>query len=259
MIPQVPKQGAWIFVSHSNRDIEKVREIRNELERRGHNPVLFFLKCMDATEADDRLLWQLIEREIKAREWFVLCDSPNARNSAAVLREMELVRSMEREGKVVEIVNLDGDLPMEFQKVISISKRATVFLSYAQADASVAARIRQALVKHDYRVWTVEDLQPGSDWASETRTALEEAAKHGFVLVLLSHSLLKSAHCQREISHALEMQGNIIPVTIEPIEWSELPPQIQYISYLTSFDLTTGPLNERIEELIRNLKTREME
>ena len=103
-------QGAWIFVSHSNRDIEKVREIRNELERRGHNPVLFFLKCMETTEADDRLLWQLIEREIKAREWFILCDSPNARNSAAVWREMELVKSMAREGKVVETIDLGRDL-----------------------------------------------------------------------------------------------------------------------------------------------------
>ena len=93
----VEENGGWIFVSHSNRDIEKAREIRNELERRGHNPVLFFLKCMETTEADDRLLRQLIEREIKAREWFILCDSPNARNSAAVLREMELVKSMARE------------------------------------------------------------------------------------------------------------------------------------------------------------------
>ena len=41
-------QGAWIFVSHSHRDLEKVREIRNELERRGCNPLLFFLKCLDA-------------------------------------------------------------------------------------------------------------------------------------------------------------------------------------------------------------------
>jgi len=36
--------------------LRKVRQIRNELEQRGHNPVLFFLKCMETTEADDRLL-----------------------------------------------------------------------------------------------------------------------------------------------------------------------------------------------------------
>ena len=68
-MPQPAQQsGAWIFLSHSSKDIAKVREIRNELERHGHNPVLFFLKCMENTDADDRLLWELIEREIKARE-----------------------------------------------------------------------------------------------------------------------------------------------------------------------------------------------
>ena len=72
---------AWNFVSHSHRDLEKVREIRNELERRGHNLLLFFLKCL---EADDARLPQLIRDEIKAREWFILCESPNARNSGWV-------------------------------------------------------------------------------------------------------------------------------------------------------------------------------
>lgn len=39
------------FVSHSRRDSEKVRLICNELERRGHNPLLFFLKCLEADDA----------------------------------------------------------------------------------------------------------------------------------------------------------------------------------------------------------------
>lgn len=29
------KSGAWIFVSRSHRDLEQVRQIRNELEKRG--------------------------------------------------------------------------------------------------------------------------------------------------------------------------------------------------------------------------------
>jgi hypothetical protein len=29
-----PNTGAWVFVSHSHRDLEKVREIRNYLEER---------------------------------------------------------------------------------------------------------------------------------------------------------------------------------------------------------------------------------
>jgi len=72
------KQGTWIFVSHSHCDLEKVREIRNELERRDCNPLLFFLKRLDA---DNTLLPKLIRDEIKARKWFVLCHSRAARRS----------------------------------------------------------------------------------------------------------------------------------------------------------------------------------
>jgi hypothetical protein len=34
------------FVSRSRRDLEQVREIRDGLERRGHNPLRFFRKCL---------------------------------------------------------------------------------------------------------------------------------------------------------------------------------------------------------------------
>ena len=36
--------GCWIFLSHSSRDIEKVRIVRNEFEKLGHNPLAFHLK-----------------------------------------------------------------------------------------------------------------------------------------------------------------------------------------------------------------------
>lgn len=67
------QSGAWIFLSHSNKDFEKVREIRNELEKRGHKPILFYLKCL---ENDNAMLPDLLRREIAAREWFILRDSP---------------------------------------------------------------------------------------------------------------------------------------------------------------------------------------
>ncbi|MBI3797449.1 MAG: hypothetical protein HY268_10855 [Deltaproteobacteria bacterium] len=38
--------GAWSFVSHAHHDLDKVHQIRNELERRGHNPLRFFLNCL---------------------------------------------------------------------------------------------------------------------------------------------------------------------------------------------------------------------
>ena len=59
MNPPTQRHGAWIFLSHSHHDLEKVRHIRNELERRGHHPLLFFRKCL---EDDDARLPGLIPR-----------------------------------------------------------------------------------------------------------------------------------------------------------------------------------------------------
>ena len=82
--------GAWVFVSHSNTDIAGVRAFRDELERMGHYPLLFFLKCISADDELDGL----IKRGIEARNFFLLCDSPSARESAWVQREVEHIQSL---------------------------------------------------------------------------------------------------------------------------------------------------------------------
>jgi hypothetical protein len=47
-------EGAWIFLSHSHRDLHEVRHVRDALEAKGHQPLLFFLKCLDDdAEIDD--------------------------------------------------------------------------------------------------------------------------------------------------------------------------------------------------------------
>lgn len=139
-------------VSHSHRDLGKVRRIRNELERRGHNPLLFFLKCM---EDDDARLPELIRDEIKAREWFILCDSPHAKNSGRVQQEVKLIKGME--GKVFETIDLSQELQSELHKIVRLSKRATVFLSYASADRQAAEAIRRALLAHEFTATSPEE------------------------------------------------------------------------------------------------------
>ena len=38
------KDGGWTFISHSHKDISQERYIRNELEKRGFEPLMFYLK-----------------------------------------------------------------------------------------------------------------------------------------------------------------------------------------------------------------------
>ena len=77
-------KGIWVFLSHSNKDYEKVRQVRNILEQQGYRPLMFFLNCLN----DDNEIDELIKREIDSREKFILCDSKNAQNSKWVQEEV---------------------------------------------------------------------------------------------------------------------------------------------------------------------------
>lgn len=72
--------NGYFFLSHSSKDIEKVRKIRSLIEQENGNPILFYLKCLDGdnpTGKDEEQLKDLISREIAARKKFILCKSRN--------------------------------------------------------------------------------------------------------------------------------------------------------------------------------------
>jgi hypothetical protein len=249
--------GAWIFLSHSHKDLAQVRQVRDELERRGHNPLIFFLKCL---EDDGSELPELLRREIGARTWFILCDSENSRASNWVQEEVQMIKSLE--GKVFQVIDLSKNLQDEIHKLDALSKRATVFLSYARTDLPVARRIAGTLKRSDYRVFLdAEDLPPGSNIGSALHSAIDNAISLGFVVVLLSKAALTSKWCEHEAQYALAKaqashKSNVIPVIIRDkaaVEHSLYLAEVQY------FDLTEGDFDERTAELISQLKAREME
>ena len=50
------EEGFWVFVSHSTKDFERVRLVRNALEESGFRPILFYLKYLEnETEVNDLL------------------------------------------------------------------------------------------------------------------------------------------------------------------------------------------------------------
>ena len=58
------------FLSHSSKDIDKVRQIRDILEVLDYEPLLFHLKCLDDDNDD---LETFIKKEIESRNIFMLC------------------------------------------------------------------------------------------------------------------------------------------------------------------------------------------
>ena len=99
----------YIFLSHSRNDIKKVRKIRDYLEKKSFEPIIFNLKCL--TDSDE--LTSLVKREIEARKWFLYVNSENARKSARVQEEVSYARSIQKK----HIFRIDPNKAWFLQKI----------------------------------------------------------------------------------------------------------------------------------------------
>ncbi len=259
MKSQTEGVGAWLFLSRSNKDFEKVREIRNELVNRGQKPTMFYLECL---ENDNAMLPDLLPREIAARECLTLCDSPNAQASRCGRDKVELIKS--REGRRYTSEDLSQKLQPELHKPIRITKYATVFLSHTSPDREIVDRIGRALLKHGFSVRTEEDIGASNQTQALITLRIDEAIENGFVLLLQSEASLKSHYCQQEAVYALERaprSTNVVPVVISPFHASKrsFPQKVIFLmGRIQWLHLSTGPPEARITKLIKNLKTPEM-
>jgi TIR domain len=248
------------LVSHSHRDLHEVRRVRDALEAEGHQPLLFFLKCL----GDDAELEDLIRREIQARQFFVLCDSPNARGSRYVQEEVGFIKSLP--DKVHVELALDGDWQTQLEAIHELSRRATVYLSYArysEESIRLARELARALRARDYRVFLdIDTLKSGEDWAAHGSRALDDAVEKGFVVVLLSPEAISSESVTRDVRSALQRledrgrppQSGVIPIIASPVTLDMLQSSpwepIQDILWL---DFTVGALDDNVAELVRRL------
>lgn len=252
-------EGVWVFVSHSHRDLDEVRRVRNALEAKGYNPLLFFLKCLDdADELDD-----LIKREIEARTWFLLCDSPNARESKWVQMEVQYIQELR--DKYYETVDLDGDWQEQQEAIDALSKRATVFISSSRQDREVVSRIAARLQELEYRVYgdPLDYVSAGEDWEEAVVSALDEAARQGFVLVVLSRASMQSKYVERELRLAMADGGatsaNLVPLLLDDVALYATGGALGLLLRTVQVvDWTKGTFDENMENLVRLLKTKEM-
>lgn len=250
-------EGAWIFLSHSNYDFDKVREVRNVLEQKGHHPLIFFLKCLsDDDEIDD-----LIRREIESRSWFILCDSANASKSRWVQEEIRIIKGLPT--KTYTQINLDDPLLNLESELFSLTRKASVFLSYSKSDSTLAGKIRDGLRRHDFGVFSDLELRPGEDWQARIQAELHNAARVGAVLILISRESVRSKWQQREVDLAAEIstveygRSNIIPVYIdgglEVLEQTS-PSMREHLSTIKGMDFSTRRFEEDMAVLMTRLR-----
>jgi TIR domain-containing protein len=222
--------GAWIFLSHSHHDIYEVRRIRNQLEEMGHFPILFFLKCLDSKDELDPLL----QREIEARDFFLLCDSPNARNSRWVQKEVAFIKALS--GKVYELVDLTADWEQQLSVIQSLSRRVTIFLSYSFRNSRAVERFRSALVTAGYRV--LDHIRIRDDnWREDAQQFIQQGVEHGYVLIFIDPNRVKTPGLLWEVSTALRLSHSF-PQSARRI----------VVVMLHAFDIATVPFHDDLTE-----------
>lgn len=128
----------WVFLSHSNKDYDRVCEVRNYLEKKNYRPIMFFLNCIDDSDELD----SLIKREIDSRERFILCNSTNARESSWVQREVEYIKSKKR---VYTEIDLEGTWDQIVSAIEKYSEGISVYLSYQKDTEGIAGSMRDYL------------------------------------------------------------------------------------------------------------------
>lgn len=166
-------KNAWVFVSHSNKDFNKIIRLRNKLEARYYKPLLFFLKCLD----DDKEIFELIKREIRARDRFILCNSTNSRNSKWVQREIEYIKSLDRPYEIIDIESTDAEIDAAINR---FDHRSTVYIW--STDTSFNHIVAYELMKKSFRV----TLLPMDYYQKFTK---EQQLSDGYCLLLISRKL----------------------------------------------------------------------
>lgn len=212
------EEGFWVFVSHSTKDFERVRLVRNALEDSGFRPILFYLKCLEnETEVND-----LLKREIDARKRFILCDSPNARSSQYVRSEVKYIKSQRRMYEIINLSEINIDNPNVEQEILNLIKpfkrRTTVFLSYSRNDETLAVNLKKQLKMAGFNVWDADyylDEMPsvGQDWNSLIRQSIKASLEEGYFIALLGDTPSKFSF--EEIRYACKVASQqVIPVSI---------------------------------------------
>lgn len=204
----------FVFLSHSHKDYEKVRVVRDLLENEGFRPLMFFLKCLEKEEYSE-LTKTLIKEEIDSRQRFILCDSKNAKGSNWVQFEVEHIKEINRP---YEVVNLDWPTERIEESIQRFKTRSTVYLSYPRSLRPLAESVNEKLKMHDFKVFY--DYEHISEGVETIVINLREACRKGYVLFFIDKRTLISEFQKRELAFAVNHAAknkNIIPITTVPL------------------------------------------
>lgn len=198
----------WVFLSHSLKDYDQVRQLRNIMEDKGMRPLMFFLKCLD----EEPEIFDLIKREIDVRPRFILCDSKNAQDSKWVQKEVEYIKSKHR-----PFVTIDLNKPNTFEeRVMELKRRSQIFISASHKDDHIVSVIATSLRNRGFNVFEHKDsILTGVKFLYNIANAITKACDNGYFLPIITPNYCQSRWGEKELLFADEhYPHSLIPCAV---------------------------------------------
>lgn len=195
--------NGYFFLSHSSKDIEKVRKIRNLIENENGNPILFYLKCLDGDNPsgkDKEQLKSLISREILARKKFIMCKSKYTEpplSSEWIEWEKAEVKKLQKDNTEIQVhevdIEDDDSYLLYIRDIVRKQRKILLVAPYELRDQS--GLIKRFLVQHNLHVESIieegdiyTDLRYKMGQATKDyiKGLIQEAASQSGIIVLLN-------------------------------------------------------------------------
>ncbi len=126
-----------------------------------------------------------------------------------------------------------------------------VFISYAEEDQEFMKKIRRALLREGFTVWTNKtDIEIGTEFQEEINKGIEGADN---IIWLISPHSLQSWYCQEEITHAFAHNKRIIPLLIQPTDVDATTLISPHLSSVQFIDFTNCIDEDKYEKEVDKL------
>ena len=243
-----------IFISHSTKDIEKVRKIRDLFELINCEPLLFRFNCLDD---DNDELEDFIKREIDARNIFLYCRSRNSESSIWVKKELEYIHSTDKKRVyTIDIEdNLESDVLEILKKIGEIILKNTVFIIFSDNNKEFGKKLKDQLETRGYVVHIREvhdsGIIPMKDMRADEyvrihdqlsgyfETAIfpmvEEVSSKGIIITLLDnlHEGGWNSFMMMKLQKFLDTRPHALLLPVNSYDENEIPKLIDRVVNMT--------------------------
>lgn len=254
------KANGWVFLSHSSKDYESVKLVRNYLEDNGFSALMFYLKCLEDKDKED-CIQNIIKWEIESRNIFVLCNSEEAKSSNWVTKEFEYVKTLEN--KIIKEIDMET---FKYKKATALSvldtliNNATLYFIYHSDNRGIVIKIYDFLNSKGFKIlknYPNTTSNTNNKKSENFASAIEEASEQGTILIFLSKKVLDYNWfwAEKEIALGTNNKNFIIPIVLDDVDINEFSAfkNSKYIVTLNSNYYDEDDDLTKIENMINNV------